>query len=321
MAKIYTNWDPELPAYHQRALKHNYCAPFIYHIILKKQPEFEPFGTLCGDANIRPGLPGCARIIESPVGTIIAKSIVHLPYLYPILKNYQYIVMPDHVHILLRVMNWSDYHLDFYVEQLVNQIAASYSAQTGKTIVPSDIFIKGYCDKPLLRKRNLNTLFTYIRENPHRLAMRRQYPQFFQTIRHLRIGDKTCQAYGNLFLLRNPEKYAVKLSHSFSPEKTAQLKALWLSEATKESILVSPFISAGEKDIRILSEESGARIILIVHEILGDRFKPAHHDFTLCTEGRLLIISLGYPRNTPLTRSICQQMNTFAEFLVNPEEK
>ncbi len=78
----------------------------------------------------------------------------------------------------------------------------------------------------------------------------------------------------------------------------------WLSDAAKGTVLVSPFISKSEKAIRVEAEDIGANIILITHEAFGERFKPAAHDFNLCSQGRLLIISLGMPLNTPISRTI-----------------
>ncbi len=305
-----------LPRFHQRAFAHNYHAPFIYHIILSKQEKAAPFGDLKGDARIAPGKKGCAFIEESELGKIIAKSIIGIQVTFPILQIYQFIVMPDHVHILLRVKEWSEKHLDDYMEQLVIKITDIYSRllypTQEKILDPEDIFVPGYCDKPLLLNRNLNSLFIYIRHNPHRLAMRRQFPQFFTRVRQLQIGNMEYEAYGNLFLFRNPDKAAVKISRSFTTEKKSELERYWLSEAQRGTILVSPFISKAEKEIRRKAEELNASIILITHEIFPERFKPSAHDFELCSTGRLLIISLKEPYKTPLSRQICLRMNDLA---------
>ena len=300
-------------SYHRRAINHDYYAPFIYHIILKKTKDCESFGIVVGDARIAPGHPGGAEIEESRLGKIIAKEIVHLPYVYPIIKQHQFKVMPDHVHILLQVLFWSDKHLDFYIDALRKRIAVKYSKIKGELIADDKIFEKGYCDKPLLLKRSLDALYAYIRENPHRLAMRQQFPLFFQRIRKLQIGEGEFEAFGNLFLFRNPDKEAVKISRSFSKEEILEKKEAWLSASSKGTILVSPFIFPTEKDIRTEAEALGAKIILIVHEAFPDRYKPAAHDFTVCAEGCILIISLGLPIGTNLTRPICEQMNSLAK--------
>ena len=300
-------------SYHRRAINHDYYASFIYHIILKKTKDCESFGTVVGDARIAPGLPGSADIDESGLGRIIAKAIIHLPYEYPIIMIHQYKVMPDHVHILLQVMYRSDKHLDFYIDALRKRIAVKYSKTRGELINDEDIFEQGYCDKPLLLKRSLDDLYCYIRENPHRLAMRQQFPQFFQHCRSLSIEGEDYAAYGNLFLFRNPDKEAVKIRGCFSKEEILEKKAGWLSASSKGTILVSPFISKAEKDIRYEAENLGSKIILIVHEAFSDRYKPAAHDFALCATGRLLIISLCLPIGTKLTRSVCERMNELAK--------
>ncbi|MDE6795015.1 MAG: hypothetical protein K2J63_06880, partial [Muribaculaceae bacterium] len=80
--------------------------------------------------------------------------------------------------------------------------------------------------------------------------MRQQFPHFFQRVRKLRIGEKDYEAYGNLFLIRNPDKAAVKISRKFTLEEKQQKQSRWLSDAAKGTVLVSPFISQEEKRIR-----------------------------------------------------------------------
>lgn len=300
-------------SYHRRAYNHDYRSPFIYHIIIKKRESCVSFGAVEGDARIAPGNFGCAKIKESELGQIIAKTILHLPYEFPIIKVHQFCVMPDHVHLLIRILYRSDKHLDFYMNELVNRIAIKYSRELGAGVCCEDIFEPGYCDKPLYESRSLNDLFVYIRENPHRLAMRQQYPHFFQRARKLLIGDKEYEAYGNLFLFRNPDKEAVKISRKFTVEEKTQKKEAWLTKALDGTVLVSPFIAAEEKEVRKKAEALGAKIILITNEAFGERFKPSGQDFKLSSEGRLLIISLGLPPKTELHRSHCLQMNSLAQ--------
>lgn len=305
----------DLPQYHRRAFAHDYHAPFIYHIILKKMKDCDSFGLIQGDAKIPPGSQGCAYVKESPLGSIIAKAIVNLPKHFPIMQIYQYSVMPDHVHILLCVKERSAWHLDYYIDYLEANISGNYSRIIGKFIKGEEIFQPGYCDKPLLLGRSLDVLFKYIRENPHRLAVRKQFPQFFRTLRKLRIGNYECQAYGNLFLLRNPFKEQVVVHRADGREVLEGKRACWMHAAANGGVLVSPFISEAEKKIRAEAEALGSKIILIVHEGFGERFKPADHDFNLCCQGLLLLLSLGLPSNEPLSRSLCLQMNDLAQYI------
>lgn len=302
--------------YTRRCRGHDYRAPFIYHIVLSKTEGCQLFGSVKGDARIEPGKPGCAYIEHSPLGQIIQNAIKTLPKDFTIIQLYQFCVMPDHVHILLRVLERSEMHLGFYITKLKGKVRENYSQLTGKEITSEDIFKPNYCDKPLTYRRSLDGLFRYIRENPHRLAMRRQYPQFFQRARNIQIGEQHYEAYGNLFLLRNPDKEAVKISRKDLPETVAEKTARWLAEASRGTVLVSPFISPKEKEIRAKAEVIDARIILITHEAFPERFKPSEHDFALCAAGRLLILSLGLPAKTPLSRDTCVAMNSLAAEIV-----
>lgn len=303
-------------SFHRRAFCHDYFAPFIYHVILKKARHCEIFGSVIGEAKIEPGKEGCAQVRESELGRIVAKAIVHLPYEFPGIKLHQFIVMPDHVHMILQVLFRTDRDLDFYINFLMRGIAEKYSKVKGKEIPVDTIFQRGYCDKPLFDDRSLDVWYKYLKKNPHRLAVRLQHPLFFQRIKELNIDGVAYKAYGNPFLFRNPDKCAVKLSRKATLSEIAEKKAVWVSEASRGTVLVSPFIFKEEKSVREAAEAVGASIILLTYETFAERFKPAEHDFNLCTEGRLLIISLGFPYKTELTRAICQHMNALAEKIV-----
>ena len=301
--------------YHRRAYAHDYHAPFIYHLIIKKAKACANFGSIRGDAKIAPGKPGCAFVAKNKLGGAIATMLKDLQLQYPFLQVYQYAIMPDHIHILLRVKERTELHLSDYIRIYKQNVVNQYNLVAGTRFSLDDIFEPGYCDKPLLLGRSLETLFRYIRENPHRLAMRQQYPDFFRHVRRLSIGDNTYEAYGNLFLYRNPDKVAVKISRSYDEEKRAALRAEWLETARTGGILVSPFISPAERSIREEAEALGAKIILITHEAFGERYKPAAHDFEQCAAGRMMIISMGQPSGTTLTRELCLQMNDLAATL------
>lgn len=233
--------------YNKRAFKHNYYSPFIYHIILKKNKDFPDFGVVKGDSKIPYNQPGCAYIEENNFGMTISKSIIGLPKKYSIIKIFQHKVMPDHAHILLQVKDWSPYHLDFYIDELVKYITNRISREIKRPLIPEDIFLYGYCDKPLLLNRSLDGLYQYIKENPHRLAMRLQDPQFFQRKKSIKIGDEEYEAYGNLFLLRNPDKMAIRIRRHFTDEEIKEHYLNALEMGARGTVIVSPFISKTEK--------------------------------------------------------------------------
>ncbi len=288
-----------------RAPWHDYTQRQIYHITLKKRPEIMPFGVLAGDWRLRPGTPGCTYIQASPLGKIIKSCLRDLSCIHPALRLFQYALMPDHLHLILSVENPLD--------EVLGRKLAAFKVMVNNRAACDSIFEKGFNDQILSTTRNLNVIYTYLRENPYRLAVRRANPDFFRRINDLAIGDISCQAYGNIHLLNSPFKEQVIVHRADTAEQFAQNKERWLYNAANGGVLVSPFISQREKTIRNEAEESGGRFILITHEAFGERYKPAAHDFDLCSEGRMLIISLSKPPQPSLTRQMCMEMNAAAE--------
>ncbi|MDE6653877.1 MAG: hypothetical protein K2K37_05770 [Muribaculaceae bacterium] len=292
-----------------RAPWHDYTQRQIYHITLKKSPEAMAFGMLAGDWRLNPGTTGSSYIQASPLGRIIKGCLREISAIYPALRIYQYALMPDHLHLILSVESTLD--------EILGRKLAAFKVMVNKRSGISGVFEKGFNDQILTTTRNLNQIYTYLRDNPRRLAVRRANPDFFTRLDSLSIGGAAYQAYGNVQLLDNPFKEQVIVHRADTPEQFVHQKKRWLYTAANDGVLVSPFISKREKEIRTEAETLGATLILITHEAFGERCKPAAHDFDLCREGRLLIITLGLVSGTPLTRDICQDMNTLAETIVN----
>lgn len=284
-----------------RCYGHDYRSRCIYHITLSKTRGTEPFGTLCGTVEK-------AGIRRSRLGAIIEKQIRNLPALHPSLKPLQYCIMPDHLHLLLFVTIPTEQLLGNYIGMMKVAIHQEYRALTG---IDTPVFDEGFYDCILSSKRSLDTLFRYLRENPHRLAVRRAHPEFFRRANSLHVGNETFQAYGNIQLLENPFREQVVVHRADSPEVRKSHRDQWLYVATNGGVLVSPFISPAEKEIRVEAQKEGGRIILITNEPMGDRYKPSGSDFELCEQGRLLIVSADCPGT--LSRRTCVTMNTLAQ--------
>ena len=85
--------------FHRRRNGHDYRAPWKYHITLSKSASAPVFGTLSYDSTD----PAGATIIRSELGNIIAREILGLSRYHQQVQVYQFAIMPDHIHILLRV--------------------------------------------------------------------------------------------------------------------------------------------------------------------------------------------------------------------------
>ena len=300
-------------SYERRKNDHDYRAPFKYHIILKKNKEFREFGKIIGDASIAPGHRGCAEIDYTPIGQVIKKELFDFNQNFPGIQNLQFQVMPDHVHVLLWVKERLPKHLGNYIGDFKRRVAERYSRRVRKEYSANDIFNPNYTDRIIWSFIKIETIVRYISENPHRLAMRQQYPQFFKRIRNLRIGNDEVEAYGNLFLLRNPDKMSLIIHRVYNNEKRISVAEDCLCHCLEGGIIVSAAIHEDEKLIWNFCEKAGGKFILIQAEEFGQVYKPSEKLFRLCEKGRLLIISIKQPAKTSLSRQLCLRMNKLAE--------
>lgn len=310
------DWKPKEFRHHSKRRRkgHDYYGKGIYHITINKATGAPYYGELKGDPRIAPGNPGCATVERGALGSIIARHIRELPMRYPFFQLYQYVVMPDHIHILINKKERTEHHLCEYLGQFKGRITKEWRNLCGDAEV--EAFEEGLNDRYLHQGRKLDTVFSYIRENPHRLAMRKLRPEFFRKRRNLEICGERVVAYGNLFLLRNPWISQVVVHRADTPEQLTDKLEDWIENAVNEGAVVSPFISKAEKDARRAIEDAGGNIILIQHEAIGERWKPAERDFNLCCEGRLLILSLEQKIDEKLSRRECMRMNALAAKMV-----
>ena len=304
-----------LHSFERRKRGHDYTAPCRYHIILKKNPDFHKFGNLTGNARIPYGQEDCADIALNPFGKAIRNSIENFPKEFPFFQNYQYKVMPDHVHWFLNVKERLPKHPGKYISLLKGGIAKEISSLLHRDLKSDDIFIPNYTDKIIYPGRDFDMIFNYIRLNPHRLAMRIQFPEFFQRVDEIKIGDKIYSASGNQFLLNNPFKDAIIIHRRYTPHEINELRYKWLRTTIGGGVLISPFISPLEKEIRDEVETLGAKFILIQDEPFSEKYKPPKHNFELCSQGRLLIIAPKESMKEKSFRDKCIRMNELAEII------
>lgn len=289
-----------------RAPWHDYTQRCIYMITLNKNPLMENFGILQGDYRIQTGQKGAAFISSTALGKAIKNTLRRFNSTEPNVRVLQYALMPDHLHILLFV--------EYPTEDTLGKIIARFKIEVNKAAGTTGVFAKGFNDQILKSSRSLAVLYRYLRENARRLAVRRARPEFFRRVNALEIGVKTFQAYGNFQLLDCPFKEQVIVHRTDSSETRQKNREQWLYTAANGGVLVSPFISPAEKEIRKEAEESGGRFILIISEPMGERYKPAGRDFELCEAGRLLIVSANLPGD--LSRQTCITMNGLAQNII-----
>ena len=148
-----------------------------------------------------------------------------------------------------------------------------------------------------MRDGQLENWKHYLRDNPRRLLMRREYPDLFQRALCIIIGSTRYSAFGNMLLLRQPEKHLV-MFHRKTNGILTELTPVWEKErkrltAVAESgdVLVTPGISECEKRMKHLAMQQELRLIHIQSEPIGQYWKPERSRFEACASGSLLILA------------------------------
>lgn len=291
-----------------RAKWHDYTKRAIYHFTLMKSPEIPPFGRIAGDYKIPVGEWGSPYVQASPIGIAIKASLREIPLIHPALELMQYALMPDHLHLIV----FAKEDLDEIIGRKIGIFKNIVNTKTGMT----GIFQSGFNDQILKTNRNLNDIFSYLKANPYRLAVRQANPDFFQRLNNIQIGETVCQAYGNIHLLSNPFKEQVVVHRRDDPMTFGRNLEYWLHNAANGGVLVSPFISEREKAVFSQARELGGRFILINGRAYREREKPERRLFDLCAQGRLLIISP--MESLDYTRAGCLKMNDLAARICAP---
>lgn len=269
--------------HNKRAWWHDYYSRSIYMITVNKRKEAPLFGELVGDWQIPLDEPGSPDIRLSLIGKTIRRWIKNIPSIIPNTRLFQYKVMPDHIHFLIFVQERTPYHLGKYISAFKNHIRKE---------IGCSVFQTGFNDKILSVMRKLDDMFRYIQENPYRLAIKKANPENYQRCDEIRIQGGLYTGYGNLFLLKNPFREAVIIHRKSSDEEKEKQRERWLHHSYGGGVLVSPFISKAEKDVRIEVEKFGGRVILISDKPLPPPpWKPAYRDFYRCARGELLILA------------------------------
>lgn len=255
-----------------------------------------------------------AFIERTPLGDKIAEEIERIPTYIGAssIEIYTYIVMPDHIHVLLHVHDRLPKHLGQYVRWFKRQCTSAgltlgaispSSPSAGPTLgatSPSKEpwpFAPEYHDRVLTHKGQLANMKNYILDNPRRLALKRANPDLFRLHRQTLVGGIACTTLGNIFLADYPQRAVLQCSRSLTPADIAALRDECLAEATNGTIYITAAISEGEKTIARTLREAGFPLIILLENGFPKPddphykyFKPQGVYFEACAAGRLLLV-------------------------------
>ena len=173
---------------------------------------------------------------------------------------------------------------------------------------------KGYNDRILHNYHTLARWKAYLQDNPRRLLVKREHPDFFRVQRNVQYAGMTFSAIGNRFLLDHPQKVQVQCSRRITDEALAALTSQMLATGAAGAVFVSPCISKGEKTIMRAVFDAGYPVVFLQENGFTDLAKPGGCRFDACARGQMLILAPWEHHNERLaiTRDKCMMLNNMA---------
>jgi REP element-mobilizing transposase RayT len=336
----------KIPSMQRRSDQHDYTSKCFYLVTLTVEGRRPLLGELTGQVDTEAG------VALSDLGRAVSEAWSAISSHYPQVAVIAQQVMPDHFHgILFFRENTDGLHLGHvirgfkvatnraYRELFPSSCAASIgvprpsscaainsvsrpsscAATLSQSTIegrkgPGLLWSKGYNDRILYNYYQLDRWKAYLRDNPRRLLVKHQHPEFFRVQRNLQYGSLSFSAIGNRFLLDYPVKQQVQCSRRITPEALEQQKSLLLSAAAQGAVLVSPAISPGEKAIMRAAFDAGYPLIILQENGFTDLAKPGGARFDACARGQLLLLAPWEHHNERLVirRDQCLMLNDMA---------
>ena len=261
------------------------------------------------------------HIALTPLGQKVAEEIERIPTYKGAssIEIYNYVIMPDHIHILLRIHDRLPKHLGQYIRWFKLQCSDAYqalaashpalaathtsarptlaavhsSARPALAAIPASIpsashtpasntpclFAKEYHDRILTGKNQLTHMVRYIQDNPRRLALKRANRDLFRIRQNVTIGNIPCTTLGNMFLAEYPQRQVLQCSRRLTPDQITALKEECLAAASNGTVFITAAISEGEKLISRALREAGYPLIILLEQGFPEPDSPHYRYF------------------------------------------
>lgn len=308
----------------RRMEEHNYHSSGIYMITLTlHNRSFPLLGKLQWSHNPDGGQQ--AIIIPSELGKLVEREWRLITNDYPQIEIIRVQLMEEHLHAILYIRAEIPCHLGNIIGKIKNRCNKHYWQQLTRQGLlgpkgedaPPPLFSKNFQDTVLYGKGQLEAMIRYVSENPLRALTKRENPEMFKVVHSLTINGTTFAAIGNRWLLNKPIRMQVKCHNNTSSENQlliSKQKEYFLMRGTKGGVVVSPCISAGEREIARAALDAHQPLIVILENGFAPLYKPPGKYFTACAEGQLLMLAPWpyHMERRTITRTQCLQLNAMA---------
>ena len=320
----------KIPTMHRRMVDHDYQERRMYMITMVTEGRRPLLGTVVGRSDGLPGTPDEPRTVPTELGSRVAQCWHEIAVRYPQIDVLALQLMPDHFHGILFVKERLDRPLGKVLLGFKQGCNKAFRALVPSVLSVAVIqqqtqqqrcdrkhgllFEPNYNDKVLLQAGQLKRWNDYLRDNPRRLLMKREYPDLFRVQRGLKAAGMSFSAIGNRFLLQRPVLMQVQCSRRLSEAEIQERVGYFMKAAAGGAVLVSPSISAGEKAVMRAAFERGYPLIYLQENGFTDLAKPGGLRMEACARGQLLILAPWEHHNerTTIRRDQCLSLNEMA---------
>ena len=320
------------PVHHRmtrRCIFHDYNKKGTYLITLVVADGCPSLGELQGDPTVPHLQKNCPYVKYNVLGlTIYHECLRGITYHYPMVKIWKVCIMPDHIHLILRVDDVlpNNRHLGHVIAGFKGGCsrAARDLGLTKSEILPNGkrslvpLFVEGYNDRILWEIRPMfDNWVHYLEDNPRRLLVKHQYPGYFKVVRSFKLDTFDCQMIGNKYLLSHPDKMSVVYHRWYSEKEWADWVAKYKNCGERGGVLVCTGINPREREVMNMAYDNNYRIIRLMDNGFSERYKPYGRDFDYCAEGLLLQVTpfeYHYERRK-ITRPECEKLNELGKVI------
>ncbi len=137
---------------------YDYSRPGAYFITITTADRKNRFCRIVGATNGRP-----PKILLSDEGKIVDEAIQNIPIVYPAVALDRYVVMPNHVHLLLRIR--ADQYGRPTVAPTISTVIKQFKGYASKQI-GRKIWQKSFHDHIIRDARDYENISAYIQNNP-----------------------------------------------------------------------------------------------------------------------------------------------------------
>ena len=301
MDKDQGKWCPVDTTRHHRENGWDYRGRAIYHFTLPVEARYPLFGALEGESAEK------AYVKLNPFGRQVCRMLGGLAQFYApkgyALKVLTQMVMPDHVHLVIQVLEPLPQSIGAVVRGFKSACTKLYKQEyfcsgenaaemqgggtnsgenaaevqgEGAALVHFARIFAGrgsiwqqdpayYHERILHAPGQLRRMIDYVKDNPRRLWLKSRNPNLFRLHRHTEVSGLSFTSMGNHFLLDWPDRQTVEMSRRATGEQVEERLRTAIAAAHDGAVTYTAAISKGEQLIARALREQGYPLVVLLN--------------------------------------------------------